>query len=555
VRSSVAGQGCLVTKPQRHVRARLKALRDLPAVLFAIYAAAALPLILFRFGRNQWFFGDEWSFLAERNGANFGDLFLSHAEHWSTIPVISYRLLFNAFALHTYLPYQAVVVVAHLVTASLLLVVMRRAEVHPWTATFVASTFVLFGPGQENIVWAFQIGFVGAVVFGLIHLILADHEGPVTRRDWLGLLAGVASLMCSGVSLVMVVVVGIATFVRRGWKPAGFHTLPLVALYGFWFAITNPSGIPNPYGRRATITELARFVWSGVRGTVVAIGGDWQIGIIVGIVFIVGLPLAFQSLSRLEIGPRIAPLALLAGALVFLVGTGATRWFVTPVADTQSRYIYTVAALMLPALGVAIDVIINRWRLVAPAVLALFVISVVMNVGQFGTGFWSKSSQRAQKQLVLALAFSPEAQTAPAYLRPSAWYSIGWLRDVAADGKLPHPARISSAFARQVSLILAIAQRTGRIQPACRTLQSDATLLPDAGEFIAFRFVRPPRVGTSYFEQNSIVVSQLGPHGSVIATLGMKSDYGQILEIERDGLRLRIRAGDMSQGLVLCSNP
>ena len=86
-----------------------------------------------------------------------------------------YRVLFNLFGLRSYVPYQCVVVVAHLTTAILLRVVMRRAGVRPWTATIVASVFVLFGPGEENIVWAFQIGFVGAVMFGLMQL---DPQRP-----------------------------------------------------------------------------------------------------------------------------------------------------------------------------------------------------------------------------------------------------------------------------------------------------------------------------------------------------------------------------------------
>ena len=56
----------------------------------------------------------------------------------------------------------------------------------------VAASFVLFGPGEDNILWAFQIGFAGALVLGLTQLMLADHDGPIDRRDWLGLLAGLA---------------------------------------------------------------------------------------------------------------------------------------------------------------------------------------------------------------------------------------------------------------------------------------------------------------------------------------------------------------------------
>ena len=98
---------------------------------------------------------------------------------------------------------------------------MRRAGVGPWIASAAAALFMLFGAGDENIVWAFQMGFVGSLVFGLTQLLLADHDGPIARRDWLALLAGLAGLLCSGVGVTMVVVVGLATLARRGWRADG----------------------------------------------------------------------------------------------------------------------------------------------------------------------------------------------------------------------------------------------------------------------------------------------------------------------------------------------
>ena len=55
---------------------------------------------------------------------------------------------------------------------------MRRAGVRPWLATLLAGVFVFFGSGAENILIAFQITFVGSLVFGLTQLLLADHDGP-----------------------------------------------------------------------------------------------------------------------------------------------------------------------------------------------------------------------------------------------------------------------------------------------------------------------------------------------------------------------------------------
>ena len=47
-------------------------------------------------------------------------------------------------------------------------------------------------PGSQDIVWAFQIGFTGSLVFGLTQLLLCDHDGGLDWRDGLGVLAGIA---------------------------------------------------------------------------------------------------------------------------------------------------------------------------------------------------------------------------------------------------------------------------------------------------------------------------------------------------------------------------
>ena len=74
-----------------------------------------------------------------------------------------------------------------------------------------------------------------SLVLGLTHLLLADHDGPIERRDWLGLLAGLAGVLCSGLAVTMTLVVGLAALIRRGWRAALFHTAPLGLLYVVWW--------------------------------------------------------------------------------------------------------------------------------------------------------------------------------------------------------------------------------------------------------------------------------------------------------------------------------
>jgi len=231
-------------------------------VAFAAIEAIALPLMLW-WDRGTWFQLDDWDFLAARTGGNVGDLFRAHFEHWTTLPILAYRLMWWLFGLRTIAPYEALVILAHLTVAALLRTVMRRAGVGPWLSTVAATLFVFLGSGAENILVAFQITFVGSLAFGLGHLLLADHDGPVDRRDWLGLLAGLAGLMCSGVGVTMVVIVALALYVTERTGSAtdlGFvlaaQALPMIALILFGGVWADRFGGP---GRRRIM--IGASVW------------------------------------------------------------------------------------------------------------------------------------------------------------------------------------------------------------------------------------------------------------------------------------------------------
>ena len=108
--------------------------------VFVAYLVVAFVLLL-RWGRWHWFAGDEWAFIVGQD--DLADLFRPLQTHWSTVPILVYQALFRIVGLHSYLPYQAVVVLLHLSLAALLRVVMRRGGVSPWIATVAAGTFVL----------------------------------------------------------------------------------------------------------------------------------------------------------------------------------------------------------------------------------------------------------------------------------------------------------------------------------------------------------------------------------------------------------------------------
>ena len=83
-------------------------------VTFVLLELAALPLILV-LARDRWFYSDDFDFLVTRRAGDIGDLLRPINGHWSTLPILAYRLLWSLFGLHSYLPYQVTVVVTHLV--------------------------------------------------------------------------------------------------------------------------------------------------------------------------------------------------------------------------------------------------------------------------------------------------------------------------------------------------------------------------------------------------------------------------------------------------------
>ena len=395
-------------------------------------------------GRGLWFWADEWDFIAVRKAGDVPDLVRPHVEHLATLPILAYRLLYWLFGIRVYWPYLLLIVVLHLTGGLLLRTVMRRAGVRPWTATAVASVFVLFGSGSWNILWPFQITLVGSLVFGSVHLLLADHDGAFSLRDWLGLLAGTAAILCSGVGTVLVLAVGVAVFLRRGVRLALAHCLPLVALYLTWFVALGYDDYRRTRRQHGspTIPRALRFAGEMITSTFRALGQLPVVGIALGVIFVVGLILAWRPFSAHAIKARAAlPMGLLVAVVVFVVGTGLER--ATWQQPSESRYLYVVAYMLTPALGVAVDAIIGRSRTLAPLLLALLAVGIPGNVQSVPRyADQQKDSQQLFRTMIATLPSLPIARQVPLSQSPQAGAdpcvpTLSWLLAAARAGRLP----------------------------------------------------------------------------------------------------------------------
>jgi len=442
-------------------------------VTFVAVELGAIPLLL-SWGNRWWFWADDWDFLAGRTAGNLGDLFRSHYQHWVTLPVLAYRLLWVVFGIRHYVPYQLLVIVLHLVAAFLLRAVMRRAGVRPWLATLLAAVFVFFGSGAENILIAFQITFVGSLVFGLTQLLLADHDGrdfgSVDWRDWLGLLAGLAALMCSGVGVTMVVIVALAMLLRRGWRIALLHSAPLAAAYAIWSVVSPKGSTPVSYTTHSVV-DVVKFFALGAGDVFGRLGQLAGLGVVLVVVLVVGFVVAVDREDFAALRRQFAvPIALLAGAAFFLLVTAVVRSGQTspmfgtasngPERARQSRYVYLLAAMVLPILGIAADAIARQWRLLTVPIVALLVAGVPGNIHDLRV-FTNQSSVNRDRDRVVILEAPrlPLAHALPPSLVPGVRFSglsLGWLVDSLPSGRIPSPGPLTQTQIATQTLDLAL---------------------------------------------------------------------------------------------------
>jgi len=426
-------------------------------------------VLLLAIGRYRWFTHDEWDYLAGRDGGDIENLLIPHNEHWSTLPILTFRILFRFVGLQSYLPYRAVVVILHLTAAGLLRVVMRRAGVDPWIATAAALLLVFFGTGAEIFIYAVNVGFVAALVLGLTQLLLADHDGPVDHRDGLGLLAGLASLLCSSVALTMIAVVGVATLFRRGWRASLLHVVPLVMVYAVWFRVfenkRTAQGVGYSHFEVSSPQQVARFMTTGLRAAFHGMGQLPGTGWALGILLVVGMVATWLRFDWAERRRRLAvPAGLLAGAFFSMCITGIARAaaFGSQFART-GRYLYLFVALALPALALAADTLVRRWRVLAPVVLVLLLVGIPGNVNALRERRRDERSFQSQyRRLILTLPRVPVAHEVPRSTRPEQQLAkpltLGWLLDGVASGRIPKPKKVTGVDAATATLHLALNQ-------------------------------------------------------------------------------------------------
>ena len=392
---------------------------------------------------GEWFIADEWVFIAGRTAGDLSGLFHPYHEHWSTLPILYYRLLWSLVGIRSYLPYLASVVAMHIAIGFLLRSIMIRAQALPWIATLSALVFSLYGAGYSDMSYSFNVSFDGSVLFGLLFLLAVDHPGAVGRRDVLGVLAGLAALMCSGIGVAMIVAVALAIWIRHGLRRALLLILPLAGIYVIWF-ITVGHG---SYSKHSSLVDLVRFAVYGLAITFSTLGSSPIVGSLLVLLLIAGIATSIRSCASSDFRARYAaPYALLLGAVAFLLITGFGRAdFSLPSGETygSSRYVYIVAAMLMPAIAVATSQLILRWSIAWVFVVVVLVFGVPGNIAELHRINHLHTFDR-YRQFVLSIPRLPVAKHLPRSVQPDPYFdasiTFGWLRDGVQSGRIPAPS-------------------------------------------------------------------------------------------------------------------
>ena len=187
--------------------------------------------------------------------------------------------------------------------------------------------------------------------------------------------------MSSGVALTMVVIVGISTLMRRGWRIAAFQTVPLGVLFLAWWLAYATDRYQNA---RGTLSRRQIHGDRCLRNAFGRAGVLPGVGLTLAAVLVVGLVLAWAPLSREDLRRSAAmPFAMLVGVVVFLTiaGVGERASLLGANFATRPRYVHIIVALIAPALAVAAQGIASRWRYQTPILVVLLLVGVPHNVG------------------------------------------------------------------------------------------------------------------------------------------------------------------------------
>jgi hypothetical protein len=344
-------------------------------------AILASGFLLYHLTRGTSFWGDDWAWITTRRANTVHNFLSPYDGHLSVLPLVIYRLMFAAFGIDSYTPYRVLVIGLSLVVG-LLVFEYARHRVGRFLAMLVAALVLFVGPGWQDTMWTFQIGWELALGLGIGALIMLDRRTPAADIAACVLTFGSICSTSFGVAFAVGIAVDVA-LTRRRWRDAWITAIPL-ALYALWALHYHPTGI-NWSEITLVPTNLVQTFAGGVAG-IVGLSGATPLDP-VGTNLTFGVPLlavlaivSIRSVAARRFSVRAG--ALLVVLIVFSALTTLGRAFETPLI---SRYIYPDCVL-IALFAVELARGARPARLVQLGLAVLALIAVIANVGVLRAG-------------------------------------------------------------------------------------------------------------------------------------------------------------------------
>jgi hypothetical protein len=345
---------------------RVPQARLLVAAVAVVAGAAILWL-----ARGFNFYFDEWTVILPTNTRDTSwTVYLQpHNEHPAMLLRLIYALLLNTVGMRSYIPYMVVLLALHATSVVLLFELVRR-RAGDLVGIAAAALLLVMGAAWENLLWAFQIGFVGSVACGLGALLAIGAARP---RMWAAMLLLLGSLMFSGIGLFFLIAAAVWLALTPERRRELIWLAPVAVALGVWYLAYGRSGAPpSPTSLSGNLAVLPLYVLWGFGSSVAGLIGEGGLfGPVLLLAAIVALGFSWRRRR-----PDGFTVAIATALLAFYIVLGLNRAQIGYQQSGSGRYVYEGAVFWLLLLaGAARDLPWRgTWRpaLVACVFLACF---------------------------------------------------------------------------------------------------------------------------------------------------------------------------------------
>jgi hypothetical protein len=375
--------------------------RDTPYILLAAALAVAAVVVMV-LGTEITYFGDTWATLMNRRELSLDALFEPHNEHINLMQVLLQSgVLLRLFGMDSAIPEFFVLTIFLLVIAVLLFVYVER-RIGPWPALLATSIVLFLGPAWEVLLWPFEIGFAGSLLFGLAMLFALERDDR--RGDLIASGCLLAALAFSSLGIPFVAAAATDILLKRRergiWRRAAIFAVP-VLLFGLWYLgwgsdAESHLSLRNMLASPRFVADLVAFGVAGMAGLGTSpYGGEpspvWGYTLVIGL--LVGLGI------RVRKGPLPTTFWVVGAA-------AAANWFLTAFnqfpgrGPISSRYVYATAIfVILLAANALVGVRWGRRALGAAAVATALALSVNVVVLKDGANYFRDQSVLSKSDL------------------------------------------------------------------------------------------------------------------------------------------------------------